>query len=371
MSLRIGISGSYGGLNLGDEAILEVMIEEFRRHVDAEIIVFSRNAEHTSRTYRVRAVPVRQLGRREIAAEVGALDLFVLGGGGLLYDSEAAVYLREVNVAIEQQVPVMTYSISAGPLHRPENQQMVAKTLNHVDVITVREERARRLLEDIGVTKRITVTADPALLLKPEDFPLERFHAENIREEGMLVAISVREPGPAAPDLSEEHYHFLIANAADFLVERLGAQCLFVPMESQIWDLQHSHAIVAKMANAHRAHVMKVPPTPGQLLGMMKYANFAMGMRLHFLVFAALQHVSFVPLPYASKVLGLLDDLGLPQPPIQEMNAGQLCAYIDRSWDQREFMSKQLSVKLPALQERARLATSLALKLLPPQKKAA
>lgn len=371
MAVKIGVSGSYGGLNLGDEAILQVMIGEFKKNVDAEIVVFSRNAEHTEATYGVRAVPVRSLGRREVAREIAGLDLFILGGGGILYDAEASTYLREVNIAIEQQIPVMAYSISAGPLTKPENQQLVARTLNQADVITVREERARRILEDIGVTKRITVTADPAILLEEEDFPLECFHAENIQEEGMIVAISVREPGPAAPDLTEEHYHFLIANAADFLIERLGAQCLFVPMESQIWDLQHSHAIVAKMANAHRAHVMRVSPSPGQVLGMMKYVNFAMGMRLHFLIFAALQRVPFVPLPYASKVLGFLEDLGLPQPPIQEMNAGQLCAYIDRSWDQRELTAKRLSEKLPAIKERARLATTLALQLLPPQRQAA
>ncbi|MHB0977286.1 MAG: polysaccharide pyruvyl transferase family protein [Candidatus Aquicultorales bacterium] len=371
MAHKIGISGSYGGLNLGDEAILEVMLKEFKSTTDAEITVFSRNAEYTHQTYGVRAVPVRDLGKREIAAEIANLDLFILGGGGLLYDDEAATYLREVNIAIEQQVPTMLYSISVGPLRKPENREMVARILNHVDVITVREDRARRLLEDIGVTKRITVTADPAVLLEPAEFPLECFHAEDIHEEGMIVAISVREPGPAAPDLTEGHYHFLIANAADFLVERLGAQCLMVPMESQPWDLQHAHAIVAKMANANRAHVMRVPPNPGEALGMMRYVNFAMGMRLHFLIMAALMHVPFVPLPYASKVLGFLDDLGLPQPPIQEMNAGQLCAYIDRSWDLRGFTAQILSDRLPEIQERARLATKLAVQLLPPKREAA
>jgi hypothetical protein len=48
------------------------------------------------------------------------------------------------------------------------------------------------------------------------------------------------------------------------------------------------------------------------------------------------------------------------------MNAGQLCAYIDRSWDLRDATARNLADRMPALQERAHLATSMALQLLPP-----
>ena len=84
--MKIGISGSYGGLNLGDEAILKSMIEQVRREIpDAEITVFSRNAEDTRRRHKVeRTVPVRKLSRAEVVPEVERLDLLVLGGGGIL-----------------------------------------------------------------------------------------------------------------------------------------------------------------------------------------------------------------------------------------------------------------------------------------------
>jgi len=38
----VGISGSYGGLNLGDEAILQSIIAQFRSSLDVEIAVFTR-----------------------------------------------------------------------------------------------------------------------------------------------------------------------------------------------------------------------------------------------------------------------------------------------------------------------------------------
>src|SRR3954469_4904960 len=108
--LKIGISGSYGGLNLGDEAILHSIIAQLRRDLHTEITVFSRDAEDTKRRHGVeRAVDVRKLSRAEVVPEIERLDLLVFGGGGILYDAEARLYLREVQVARDKGVPVMTY----------------------------------------------------------------------------------------------------------------------------------------------------------------------------------------------------------------------------------------------------------------------
>ena len=107
-SFRIGISGSYGGLNLGDEAILQSIITQLRRDLPVEITVFSRDPEDTKRRHGVeRAVAVRRLSRTEVQQEIERLDLFILGGGGILYDADARTYLREVSIAHERGIPVM------------------------------------------------------------------------------------------------------------------------------------------------------------------------------------------------------------------------------------------------------------------------
>ena len=62
---RIGISGSYGGMNLGDEAILAGIVSQLRESLPVEITVFSRNPEDTLRRHDIeRAIPVRELNRR-------------------------------------------------------------------------------------------------------------------------------------------------------------------------------------------------------------------------------------------------------------------------------------------------------------------
>jgi polysaccharide pyruvyl transferase WcaK-like protein len=140
---RIGISGSYGGLNLGDEAILQSIVAQLRATVPCEITVFSLDAKDTAARHKVeRCIPVRDLSRDEVRPEIAELDLFILGGGGILYDDAAAVYLREVELAQEHSVPVLVYAVSAGPLHDAAARTLVRDTLSRVDAVTVRERRA-------------------------------------------------------------------------------------------------------------------------------------------------------------------------------------------------------------------------------------
>ncbi|MBV7483853.1 polysaccharide pyruvyl transferase family protein [Bordetella sp. BOR01] len=364
-SFRIGISGSYGGLNLGDEAILESIVMQLRATTAAEITVFSRNAKDTEKRHRVdRTIPVRELTRDEIREEVARLDVFILGGGGLLYDGEIDVYLREVQMANELGVPVVVYAVSAGPLARSSNRELVREVLTPAALVTVRDRQGLRLLEDVGLPQEIHITADPALLMKAQSLPKTALTREGLDLSRRRIGFSVREPGPAAPGIDVDHYHDLLANAADFIVQRLDADVVFIPLERGNRDLQHSHAVVARMRTPQRATVLKGEYSAGQLMTIIGGFEFCVGMRLHFLIFSALQEVPFVALPYASKVTGLLQDLDMDTPPLHDVSPGQLLASIDHSWDFRANIQKRIRRRLPALQERARETNRLLVGLL-------
>jgi polysaccharide pyruvyl transferase CsaB len=368
---KIGITGSYGGMNLGDEAILQSMIEQIRREIPGvEITVFSRNAEDTRRRHKVeRSIPVRKLSRAEVEPEIDRLDLLLFGGGGILYDADARIYLREVQVAKEHGVPVMLFAVGAGPLVDPMVQAAVREALDGVAAITVRERSAQQVLEAAGVHRDVVVTADPALLLKPESLPRNMLKIEGLEGRKRLIGMSVREPGVAAPDLDPKKYHSLLANAADFMVDRFDADIVFVPMEHSVLDIQHSHAVIAEMLRPQRARVLNGEYSSGQILALMGRLNFVVGMRLHFLIFAALRGVPFVALPYAGKVAGFLEDLKMPSPPLNLVNPGRLCAHLDASWDERRTVKATLARTVPALQERSRHTIKIALEVLNGAKK--
>jgi polysaccharide pyruvyl transferase CsaB len=363
--LQIGISGSYGGMNLGDEAILDGILGQLRASVSADVTVFSRNPADTLARHHVeRAISARALTRRQMIPEIRELDLLILGGGGILYDRDAEEYLREVVIANELEVPVVLYAISAGPLVTQAARRAVQEALNAAPapVITVRDRLGYRLLEDVGVTNEIHLTADPAFLIEPEPLSVEALQAEGVEFDRHLVGFSVREPGPAAPDIRPDEYYALLANAADFIVERYDADVVFVPME--ITDVQHSHAVVSHMQNAERAEILRRRYSPRQILDLVGRFDFVVGMRLHFLIFAALHGTPFAALPYASKVSGLLEDLGMETPPLGSIGIGELIARVDRSWDTRDEIRTRIRERLPALRSRARQTNELLLGLL-------
>lgn len=363
---RVGISGSYGGINLGDEAILQAMLRELRASVPVEVTVFSRDAEDTLRRHGVeRALKHASVSRREARELVAGLDLFILGGGGILYDGDADMFLREALLASEVGTPVMVYAVSAGPLREFPVRSRVRDVLNRCAAITVRDRSTKRLLEEVGVDVPIGVTADPAVLLEPERLTWEEIlRSEAIDPEARLIGVSVREPGPAAPDLVADRYHELVANVADFMIDRYDAEVVFLPLERRNTDVQHSHGVVSRMRHAPRATVLKREYTPGQIVSLLGRFEFAVGMRLHFLIFSALAGVPFAALPYAAKVSGFLEEIGLEAPPFEELNAGELIAYVDRAWDERARIRERASAAFEDLRRRARLNNEVATGLL-------
>jgi polysaccharide pyruvyl transferase CsaB len=370
--IHIGISGSYGGLNLGDEAILHSIVAQIRSCIPAEITVFTRNAEDTISRHNIdRVVAVRKLARPEVRPEIENLDILVVGGGGILYDADAKTYLREAIIATENNIPVMIYAVGVGPLKEPPIQEFVRSYLSTVDLITVRDRRSQQVLEEIGIQRDITVTADPALLLTAEPVTTADLKREGISSNKRLIGMSVREAGVAAPDIHEEHYHALLANAADFMIERFDADVIFIPMEPSEFDLQNSHAVISKMLRPQRASILKGNYSSGQLLSIISRCEFTVGMRLHFLIFSAIEGIPFVALPYSTKVGGFLDDFQIEMPPIHLVNEGRLIAYIDKSWDQRKLLQERIKQTLPVLKARAQENNNLLIELIHRKKIAA
>jgi polysaccharide pyruvyl transferase CsaB len=362
---RVGITGSYGGCNLGDEAILSALIAQLRAALPVEITVFTGSESDTLRRHHVEyAVKPQDLRREQLLPLIEGLDLLIVGGGGILFDHWVHDHAREALMAEERGVPVMVCAVGAGPLKEPAARETVRSFVEKADVVTLRDRRSLAVLEGLGVKCRMLVTADMALLLAPEPLPAGAIEREGLAGKERVIGMSVREPGPAAPNLDMETYHSMLANAADYLIERFDAHVAFVPMEPQVLDMQHSHAVIAKMQRPQQAVVIKDEYTSGQLISLVGTFRFAVGMRLHFLTFAALMGVPFVALPYAPKVTGFVEELGLQTPPIQQLTVGRLLAYLDRAWDGQEELREAIRRGLPSLQQCARENIALAVRLL-------
>jgi polysaccharide pyruvyl transferase CsaB len=351
---RIGVLGSYGGRNLGDEAILTCVLKSLREiRPTADIVVFSRHPEHTHDRFGTAAVAYTGVSQDELIEAETGLDLLVLGGGGILHDGQASPFLRPVRLAHRLGIPTFGYAIGAGPLTDRDDIDLVQEVVEDMTDVTVRDHESKLVLERLGITRPIPVTADPALLLEPEDFTEDMLLREGIDNRARLVGMSVREPGRAAENLDVESYHGLLAEVADFMTRRLEAQAVFVPMERG--DIAHAHAVLSTMSAPDSARVINRTYTPGQIAGLMRHLDFAVGMRLHFVIFAACAGVPVLPLPYAGKVFDFAQAVGAPAlTGVARREAGPLLAELDRLWDERFEHADHLRQQIQVLRDRAR-----------------
>jgi polysaccharide pyruvyl transferase WcaK-like protein len=352
--LRIGVLGSYGGLNLGDEAILTCVLNSLRQiRPTAERIVFSRRPEHTHERFGTTAVAYTGVSQDQLIEAEAGLDLLVVGGGGILHDGQAGPIMRPVRLAHRLGIPTFGYAIGAGPLTDRDDIALVREGIEQMTDLTVRDHESVLVLERTGVNRQIPVTADAAVLLEPEEFTEEMLVREGIDSQVPLVGMSVREPGLAADHLDEGSYHGLLAEVADFMTCRFNAQVVFVPMERG--DIAHAHAVLSGMSAPETARILNRSYSPGQIAGLMCHLDFAVGMRLHFLMFAACAGVPVLPLPYAGKVFDFAQTIGAPAlTGTARREGGLLLAELDRLWDERIACSDRLRERFRVLCERAR-----------------
>jgi polysaccharide pyruvyl transferase CsaB len=358
----IGVIGSYGGLNQGDEAILTSMLDSLRQRLpDLRLTVFSRDVPHTRAHYDVdTVVPMRRTTRDEALGHVESLDLLLLGGGGILYDGEARHYLREVRLAQGLGVPTMAYAVGAGPLTFAEDQRLVRESLQEMRAVTVRDTGAKRLLEHVGVECPVDVTADPALLLSREPFPLQRLWGEGIPAGRRLVGMSIREPSRATPDLDADGYLSVLAHTADFVADLHDCEIVFIPMEEG--DIRLSHGVIAGMVRASRAHVLRGGYRPAELLGLMEHLDLVIAMRLHVLIFATLAGTPLFPLPYSPKVEEFLAAIDVPSPPpVSRESLGTLLAAVERVWRAGQQDAGPSRSRIASLRQQAQRTLDIAL----------
>ncbi|WP_155059498.1 polysaccharide pyruvyl transferase family protein [Streptomyces blattellae] len=354
--LRIGLLGSYGGRNIGDEAILLCVLSCLRAHRPrARLVVFSRNAEHTRAHQREadEVIDWEGVPQKPVLDAVAGLNLLVLGGGGILYDGEARRYLRLVRAAHGRGVPTFAYAIGAGPLREADDREAVRLVLPEMTDVVVRDEESRLVLEEVGVERDLTVSADPALLLTPEPFTEQMMRQEGLPTDARLVGMSVREPGRAAEKLDEDGYHALLADVADFLARRLDAHVVFVPMERE--DVRHAHGVLSRMSAPDLGRILHNSYSPGEVLGFMSHLDMVVGMRLHVVMFAALSGLPVLPLPYSGKVFDFARRTGAPAlVGVAREQAGLLLAEVDRLWDEFPRRHEDLSSRVRGLRTQAR-----------------
>ena len=312
---KIMISGYYGFNNTGDEAILKSMVGAFKEKIpQIKITVLSHNPLQTSQTYQVKAI--NRLHLIDIMRCSRDTNLFISGGGGLLQDSTgkgwSILYYLGLILAVKiVKVPVMIYAQGIGPVNKQINKKLIKWILNKVNLITVRDNPSKELLENLGVVKpSIYVNSDPVFLLKKKNInniiDSHPFIQELINSDNRpLIGVSVREYKSNGSDSKR-----IFAQAADYLIENYQAKIIFLPLKFDE-DVHISEEILSLMKN--KAEVLKIKLEPEELLSVLSRLSLVVGVRLHSIIFSSMANIPFIAFNYDPKVKYFVEDLGLSE----------------------------------------------------------
>lgn len=335
------ISGYYGFDNSGDDAILKAIVKDLRQvNKDLDITVLSYNPEKTESMYPVKAV--NRFNLRDVVSSIKKCSLFISGGGSLLQDVTSTrsllYYLTVMSLAKIFKKKVMVYANGIGPIDRKVNRFFTRIVLNKVDLITLRDDRSKDYIDEIGVTnKNIHITADPVYTLDPaEDDVIDNiFLKEKIPRNKPLIGVSIRE-WKKAKDLE-----ITIANAIDHMIKKYDASVVLIPMHYPE-DLKISQDVL-ELVKEDGCYLLNNKYNVEEIMGVIKEMDMILAMRLHSLIYAATQSVPMVGLIYDPKITGLLESIDIEyMSDVEELNIEELTTNIDSVWDKRETMREDL-----------------------------
>lgn len=294
------ISGYYGFKNSGDDAMLMSVINDLREQKqDIKISVLSSNPTETSRIYGVAAV--NRVNIFEVLKAVRRTKMLVMGGGTLIQDSTSTkslmYYLAILKIALVHKKKVMLYSNGIGPLSE-KHRRTAARILNRIDVITLRDNASLAELNAMGVSKpKIFVTADSVMGLDTKN------GKSALCTSGQrLLGISLREHKNADPD-----FEVKFAAAADKICEHYGLYPIFLPMQHDR-DAEICRRVQRLMK--HEADILEGELCVADMIKTISAFEIVIGMRLHSLIYSALNGVPSVGLAYDPKVKGVTEELG-------------------------------------------------------------
>lgn len=300
----IVLSGYYGFSNSGDDAILKMIIKEIKQYnPSVGITILSNRPVDAKAIYNVNAV--NRWNIFAIRSVLKKSKVFISGGGSVIQDATSTksllYYLMLIKLAKSCKNKVMLYANGIGPLKKESNRKRAKKALNTTDIITLRETDSKDLLDELGViSPKILITCDPVVGLEEIDTE----EAENIlfryKLYGKRFAVVAVRPKKEAPLFEAE-----FTEALKKLKKDNDLELLFIPLHHPD-DVEFSK----KLAKATDSVCIEKRLSAELCVGIAKYSQFVIGMRLHILIYAFVAEIPALGIAYDPKIEGVMKYFG-------------------------------------------------------------
>lgn len=295
---RIAISGYFGFGNLGDEAILETLIDRIRTRFggdgDLEVTVFSNSPAETSTNYQVKAVP--RWNFFKMLRSIFRADLLISGGGGLLQDQTSSLslwyYLGVMILAILVRTPVYILGQGIGPIDNRVNKWLTSVVLRRVQGALVRDPESFDFVHALTGEERTREAVDLATLYPGVN---RAFQEVFPTDDKPVVAAALKDVEEYRTGIAET-----VGAGMEGLADRYDANLVFFSTHSRA-DRRMASELNRSM-NARCRVIDTRDIRPAELIGMVREADLLIGGRLHALEFALLANTSVIGISYDPKM---------------------------------------------------------------------
>ena len=294
--LKVVISGYYGFNNFGDEAVLSVLINSLKDCGVNDITVFSKNPEHTAKTYQVKSSGTFDLCG--LFLNIFKSNVLFSGGGSLLQDSTSlkslVYYLGVILVALLLRKKVIIFAQGIGPINNKIFQKITAFILKQCTYVTVRDEKSYSLLKNWGLSPNLV--SDPVWNLKLK-----------MKYSHRGIGIQLRKWPFVTEDFLQKFAHHIAENYADKII------FIYALQETLDLDVCNRLEEILKEINPDlHTHVVTNRAT-FEIVGAFSHLDELIAMRYHACLLGLKYGVKVLPIVYDQKVEKLADEFDIKQ----------------------------------------------------------
>lgn len=254
-------------------------------------------------------------------------------------------------------LPVDAVGIGAEPLRTVEGRAIFERSFKPIRSWTVRSERSREILMQLGVDpKAVAVGADWAWLYEAEadrrDWASSLWSSLGASRARPLVVVNYVNEIWAGDESAKRS----LASVLDGLVTGRGAQVAFFCNEMRDGPFYDREAALDVQRSMTQSSIL-VPNeyySPDEVLALLSRARLVVSGRYHTTVESVLAGAVPVTFSRSAKMAELLDDLGAPSlGPIENVSFERMKAVVSNAWDDHRGWASRLQASRRRLTERA------------------
>jgi polysaccharide pyruvyl transferase CsaB len=305
--LPVLVCGYYGEHNLGDDALLQVLLSQLPAGVVPLVTAWDR--AQVGQRFGVETTDRRSLGG--VLAALGHCRALVLGGGSLLQDATSfrslLYYAALISAARLRGLPVLLWGQGLGPLRRRRSRLLVRGLLPLVTAMSWRDPTSAALASGWGFQGLLG--SDPVWALAPQRTPEGAAEPEGWHGRGGAIVLCWRPVG----ELAAQGWQPWLA-ALEQLAEQADREVLWLPFHQEqdagLLERLTREGLISD-GLAARSRELRVN-TPDEALALFREAGLVLAMRLHGLILAALAGSPCAALSYDPKVSAAAAEIGCP-----------------------------------------------------------